>query len=272
MDFIIRAIRFTRAYFIGLSARRTYRQWLKNKPDTMAPISRDDWPESLKNPTDFYARCFYQYHLCLPQELHEHRQYFSHHRRGFGEDAFHTMWYMLFEEFRPAQFLEIGVYRGQTISLASLLQRILKIEGSVTGISPFTSVGDSVSKYSTQVNYLSDTLENFRHFHLPEPKLCREYSTAPAAIEMIASREWDCIYIDGCHDYEVAKEDWKNCSAHVRKGGIIVMDDSALATSYHPPKFASKGHPGPSRLMQEIDGNAFEEILQVGHNRVFQKK
>jgi len=36
----------------------------------------------------------------------------AENRRGFGENAFHTMWYLLLEEFKPATFLEIGVFRG----------------------------------------------------------------------------------------------------------------------------------------------------------------
>ena len=49
------------------------------------------------------------------------------------------------------------------------------------------------------------------------------------------------------------------------------MDDSGSTTSYRPPIFATAGLADPSRLAQEIDRSQFREILQVGHNRVFQK-
>jgi predicted O-methyltransferase YrrM len=89
---------------------------------------------------------------------------------------------------------------------------------------------------------------------------------------LIASRNWACIYIDGNHDYEIARQDWELCSEHLRPGGLIVLDDSGLTTSYVPhAHLATGGHPGPSRLTQEIDRARFREILQVGHNRVFQK-
>jgi Methyltransferase domain len=82
----------------------------------------------------------------------------------------------------------------------------------------------------------------------------------------------DMIYIDGNHDYEVVIKDWELCSSHTKKGGIIVLDDSALTTSFNPPPYAgTRGHPGPSRLAQEIDRSTFKELLQVGHNRVFQR-
>jgi hypothetical protein len=69
----------------------------------------------------------------------------------------------------------------------------------------------------------------------------------------------------------VAKADWDLCAPRVRPGGVLVLDDSALGTDYHPPTFATAGHPGPSRLASEIDGASFCEVLRVGHNRVFRK-
>jgi hypothetical protein len=181
------------------------------------------------------------------------------------------MWFLLFREFRPQNFLEIGVYRGQTLSLAALLQRHLGCAGNATGISPFTSAGDSVSKYRGDVDYQQDTLANFAHFSLPKPSLLKAYSTDEVAMKLIASMEWDCIYIDGNHDYEIALKDWEICSRHVKQNGLIVMDDSGLTSSYRPPLFATGGHPGPSKVIQEIDRTKFAEILHVGHNRVFQK-
>jgi hypothetical protein len=79
------------------------------------------------------------------------------------------------------------------------------------------------------------------------------------------------IYIDGNHDYEIARQDWELCSRHLSGRGVIVLDDSGLTTSFRPPAFATGGHPGPSRLAQEIDRKEFREVLQVGHNRAFQK-
>jgi len=182
------------------------------------------------------------------------------------------MWWMLFKEFRPATFLEIGVYRGQTLTFASMLQRHCAIAGRVTGVSPFLPAGDAVSEYRADLDYLADTFVNSRHFHLPTPELIKAFSTDIAAVHRIHADAWDAIYIDGNHDYDVAKQDWDNCAASVRVGGIIVLDDSGLTTNFRPPAFATGGHPDPSRLATEIDRVRFQEILQVGHNRVFQRK
>ncbi len=75
----------------------------------------------------------------MPQELKAHRGYFK--QRGFGENPFHVMWYLLFQQFKPANFLEIGVFGGQTISLVALCAHLKDLPCQTYGISPFVPVG-----------------------------------------------------------------------------------------------------------------------------------
>lgn len=207
-----------------------------------------------------------------PSWLKEHRDYFSKDKRGFGEDAFHSMWYFIFNEFKPKQVLEIGVYRGQTISLFSLLASKFGFVSEIHGISPFSSAGDEVSVYLKNLDYENDVKTNFNYFKLPFPILHKGFSTDKEMIKIIESTQWDLIYIDGNHDYEVAKHDFNFCSKNVKKGGLIVLDDASLNTEYKPAFYSTAGHPGPSKVASEIDMNSFEEILSVGHNRVFKKQ
>ncbi len=233
-----------------------------------------DWERSLRDPTSFYAECVRYFHSEAPVELRRHRAYFHNvrgNRRGYGENAFHTLWYLLLERFRPRNFLEIGVFRGQVISLVALWASLRSLACEVWGISPFSSAGDSVSTYRKDIDYYQDTLRNFEHFKLPPPGLLRAYSTDAEALQFIGSRQWEMIYIDGNHDYEVARKDWEACSRSLKPGGIIVLDDSGLTTGFRPPIFATKGHPGPSQLAREVDRARFREVLQVGHNRAFQR-
>jgi hypothetical protein len=262
---------FLRTQIRRVTVPRLQRQILSQPGPEL--LGAADWERSLQDPTAFYLDCYRFFHQRLPKELREHRAYFCNLGRGFfNEDAMHVMWWTLFQEFRPGMFLEIGVYRGQTISLAAMLTRENGIACEVHGISPFTSAGDAVSKYREDLDYLRDTRANFEHFGLSQPTLLKAFSADTEAVALIRSKAWDMIYIDGNHDYEVAKGDWKVCSQSVRPGGAIVLDDSALQTAYQPPVFATAGHPGPSRLAGEIDRTQFREILRVGHNRVFQKK
>ena len=248
-------------------------QTLRHKYDPRClPSNLKSWPESLQNPTDYYKNCVRYFHQEAPSYLKDHRRYFTKCQRGFGEDAFHVMWHALCETSRPSSFLEIGVYRGQVISLVSLAARSLGFECAVCGVSPLNKAGDSVSKYLSSVNYMEDTLKNFQAFQLPIPRLIKGRSEDPLVVEEFSSRRWDLIYIDGNHEYEVARDDFLNCSKILNPGGKIILDDSALYTTFRPPLYATAGHPGPSRLAKEIGSFGFQEVLCVGHNRVFQKQ
>jgi len=101
--------------------------------------------------------------------------------------------------------------------------------------------------------------------------LVRGLSTDPDVWKQVMHHKWDMVYIDGNHDYEVAKSDFTNCSKILSSRGIIVLDDSGLFTRYQAPPFSTPGHVGPSTLAQEISAFGFRELIQVGHNRVFQK-
>jgi len=253
--------------FLRLQAKRR----ILNSSDEIPDVSPKRWPESLRNPQQFYLECFRYFHLALPPQLREHRAYFARRKRGFGEDAFHVMWLLLFQEFRPGNFLEIGVYRGQVLSLVSLLAKLHGAKCDVHGIAPFSSHGDRVSKYRGGIDYYEDTLQNFEYFGLPKPNLLRALSTDKQALDLISSRPWDMMYIDGSHDYEIAKKDWEVCARNVNPNGIIVLDDAGLTTVYRPSVLGTGGHPGPSQVAAEIKPDRFNEILQVGHNRVFQR-
>ncbi len=233
-----------------------------------------DLSRSIVNPTEFYQSCVAYFDQHLPAHLKDHRAYFGQEQRGFGEDAFHVLWSLLVDRFKPVNFLEIGVYRGQVLSLLSLLQHDHGIVGNITGIGPFERIGDlaSVKDYGHCPDWLADIRANVAHFNLPQPTLLKALSTDANAIETIKATTWDMIYIDGNHDYEVVLEDWKNCAPSVRIGGIIVLDDSGLESGYHPPLFASGGFPGPSRIANSVKQEGqFKEIIQVGHNRAFQR-
>jgi hypothetical protein len=243
---------------------------LRNSPAKLS-VKRANWDYSLQHPTEYYFECWRYFQQSLRPELREHRSYFLKNKSGFGEDAFHVMWEMLVQEFKPANFLEIGVFRGQVISLVSLCSQLNGTKCEVFGISQFCGAGDSVCKYDQHLDYYADTLKNFESFRLPVPTLVRASSTDPDAIKAISSRTWDMIYIDGNHDYEYARKDWDNCAKALKRGGIVVLDDANLTPAYQPGDALTRGMVGPTQVAAEADPAIFREILQVGHNRVFQK-
>ena len=224
--------------------------------------------QSLNTVYNYFHHYFWNF---SPKWLRDHRDYFRKDFRGFGEDAFHAMWYKIFKEFSPKKTLEIGVYRGQVISLWGLLSENFDTGTDIHGISPFSPAGDHVSIYLRNINYYEDVIKNCTVFNRKLPTLHKGYSTDTGMIELIKSQSWDLIYIDGNHDYEIVKKDFHVCGQAVSVNGLIVLDDSSLYTGYKPSSYSTAGHPGPSRLAQEIDSSKFKEILSVGHNRVFKR-
>lgn len=221
---------------------------------------------------DLYLYLHHYFFHLLPVRARHHRQYFSVQQRGFGENAFHAMWYLLLREYRPGRCLEIGVYRGQTISMWALYGDLLSFDIAVTGISPFSPTGDSVSRYPRSIDYYADTLDNFAKMGLPAPRLIRALSSDAQARDAIAAQAWDLIFIDGNHDYDVAVQDYEACVRALPPGGMLVIDDSSLYTDYVPPWYSFAGHPGPSRIVRDRAAHELIRVATVGHNNIFRKE
>lgn len=228
--------------------------------------------EKFRDTGDLYRYMHHYFHNTAPPAVREHRSWFSRERRGFGEDAFHAMWFMLLREFRPRNCLEIGIYRGQTISLWGMVAGQIGFDCELHGISPFSSAGDQASRYSDEVDYLADTLLSFRKFGVGGPHLLKAYSTDEIAMDYIRSRKWDLIYIDGNHDYDVVLADYEICRDNLAPGGLLVMDDSSLYTSYRPPLFSFAGHIGPSRVFRDFAAKELNPLATVGHNNILLKR
>lgn len=218
-----------------------------------------------------YAYMNHYFNYKCPQIIRNHRMYFEKDFRGFGEDAFHAAWWLLFSEFKPRYMLEIGVYRGQVISLWALIGRQIGYKVSIHGISPFSPLADSVSTYLQDFDYKSDILNTFSYWKLDSPTLIQALSSDPKAVSHIKNNIWDIIYIDGSHDFNVVLADYKLCYKHLKIGGILVIDDASLDIDFKPPRFSFSGHPGPSRVAREYADKEMKFLGAVGHINIYQK-
>ena len=225
--------------------------------------------QKLRHRNDWYEYFDNHFENILGEVLKSHRSYFSINGRGFGENAFHSMWYQIFREYRPREILEIGVYRGQTISLFSILSRLFELDSNIFGITPLSSGNDEVSRYLDNIDYAKDIETHFKYFKLPPATILKAYSTDTEAIDLIDSKIWDLIYIDGSHDFDIVKKDYEVCKRNLARNGLLVFDDSSLYFDFDK---SFKGHPGPSRLVKEVVSNEMDLIIGVGHNNVFKLK
>lgn len=242
-----------------------------NKVISSSDYSFTEIVSQTKSRNELYAFMDDHFKNKCPIKIKEHRDYFKLEKRGFGEDAFHAMWLHLLSEYKPKKCLEIGIYRGQVVTLWGVIFEMMNIESEIHGISPFSSIGDINSTYD-DLDYLEDTLSSVKKFNIPAPHFLKALSTEPIAKAYIRSKSWDLIYIDGSHDYDIALSDYELSKENLSVGGLLVMDDSSLYTDYQPTSTSFAGHPGPSRVVNERAMKELSFIGAVGHNNIFLKK
>ena len=257
-------------YARRVRARLEYARASRRHPRYDVELSFRDAMRRFGHPNESHAYMHHYFHQRAPAFIREHRRFFREGGRGFGEDALHAMWWLILLQYRPRRLLEIGVYRGQVISLWARIAKFLNDEAEVHGISPFSPVGDSVSVYRSDLDYEADVRRTFRRFGLPDPVLVRALSTDPVAVEHIQQRSWDVAYIDGSHEYETVLADYTLCRKHLAPGGLLILDDAAVASRFRPPAFSFAGHEGPSRVASEVASKEMRLLGFVGHNAIFE--
>lgn len=201
--------------------------------------------------------------------LKAHRDWVEENKWGFGDRPLHWMWYELLQKLPDdALLVEIGVYKGQTLSLWRLISNKLKKNFSIWGISPMIATSDKYHQFE-DIDYVWHINEIHATFELELPDLLEGYSTDMEIIEQVPGV--DLLYIDGGHDLETVRQDVTNYVPKVKPGGFVVFDDASCNLDL-PVKegtdFWYKGLPDVSQVADEFAAD-HKEILTVGHNRVF---
>lgn len=229
--------------------------------------------------------------------LKAHRDWVEQNSWGFGDRAFHYLWYLLLRDDvlnRPdPKLLEIGVYKGQVISLWALTASELHRSAAITAVSPFESAKPwfarnrmlnrvaqmifrhyrddvrSANLYESE-NYLDCIHRIFRQFGLSDANVSffRGYSQDQHICQQLENQLFDVIYIDGGHRYEQVAADLRNYSRLVAAGGYLVLDD---ASCNQPGSKFWKGHESVSRAADDWGAPGFTNVLNVGHNRVYKR-
>jgi SAM-dependent methyltransferase len=232
--------------------------------------------------------------------LKEHRDYVEKYQAGFGDRSFHYLWNILLQELkelnREVNCLEIGVFKGQVISLWALIAKELNIKIKITGISPLEGnypdnkllrnyyirkllsyIIPSIRKDFVNGNihikedfmwHIQEMFKNTK-VNLDEIDLIKGYSNDIEVVEKVKFKQFDLIYIDGDHSYEVCKQDIENYAQLLNPNGYLIIDD---ASNFIPGTKFFKGIVSVSKACEEIDTLKFKNILNIGHNRVFQRQ
>lgn len=153
-------------------------------------------------------------------ELKELRDFVESNAFGFGERSFYWMWKLIIDEMpNNFTFLEIGVFRGQTLALIKLLAKLAGKKCTVYGVTPLDSTdGHWESDYAEDIKLLHSK------FKLRQPKIIKGLSTDEEVIKLI-NNKYNIVYIDGGHAYEVIKSDLENYPQMAKD--YLVIDDCA---------------------------------------------
>jgi hypothetical protein len=210
--------------------------------------------------------------------LKDHRDFVINNNWGYGNRAFHWMWYILVRQApENFKFLEIGVFKGQIISLISLLNKILGKNGSVYAVTPLNKSGD---KYATHpdIDYEEAIATIYAQFGLDASDLVliEGYSNDSDIIGSVRnSAPYDLVFVDGCHDYDVVVSDLTNYREMVTINGHIVVDDSSNYLNIPDNLIRAnwKGLEDVSRATRDVleKDSRFVEVFAVGHNRIFKR-
>lgn len=207
--------------------------------------------------------------------LVDHRSYIESNHLGFGENPFHVIWRDLVNNLPDNfNFLEIGVYKGQVLSLVKLLSDKLGKKIKFVGVTPLDNTGDKFSNYEI-INYEQVIKGLFKHFNLEfdiNQNIINGLSTDKNVKNKVRELgPFDLIYIDGGHDYDCVVSDINLMYDVSKIGSYVVFDDSSCYKDLGGNKF--KGHIDVCNAIKDKVENNYDfiELICVGHNRVFKR-
>lgn len=227
--------------------------------------------------------------------LSTHRRYVEDNKLGFGDAAFHATWMRLLnaadQRFGSLRAMEIGVFKGQIISLWALIAKCCDIHLQISGISPLKGQSMPHSRILVWLRYRLDRAfrekvhngnfypnddyegairQLFEHFGVSfsSVALHRGLSTDPTVVQRLANETFHILYVDGDHTYEGALNDFTVYGPKVVTGGWLVADDSGC---FLPGSAFWKGHPSVSRAAEILPKLGFKNVLNVGHNRIYER-
>lgn len=205
------------------------------------------------------------------ERLNEHRTFVEQHIWGFGERSFHWLWNLIIQEMpEEFTFLEIGVLKGQTLSLIEMLAQMHNKKAKRYGITPLSTEGGVWdSDYKADIEFIHEK------FNLPKSyTILKGLSEDEKIVKRASKYKLDVLYIDGGHEERHIFNDLTHYSPLVKPGGYMVIDDSC--SSFHMPWGYFQGISAVTNVVDRwlppaTQNPEWEFIFSVVHNRVYKK-
>jgi hypothetical protein len=194
---------------------------------------------------------------------------------GFGEVAFCWSWFLIVNEMTTNfKFLEIGVYKGKILAMIQLISNILNKQVEIFGVTPLDISTDKYSSYDN-VDYIHAIKHTFCKSNLSfeNTKIIKGFSQNQDVIEQAnQTGQYDIIYIDGCHDYEIVCLDIQNYVKMLKVGGYLILDDASSLLEGSYGQFL--GHYDVGKAINDVidNDNRLVHLYAIGHNRIWKKQ
>lgn len=206
------------------------------------------------------------------EELNRHRTFVENNIFGFGERSFPWLWWLVVQELpKEFTFLEIGVFKGQTLSLVKLLADMQDKIAFRYGITPLSTEGGMwESDYKKDIEFLHDEFQLTKDYII-----LKGLSEDPEIIAKAKTIELDVLYIDGGHEERHITNDLVNYASLVKPGGYMVIDD--CCNTFQMPFGYFTGIQAVSNVVDKMlpprtPNDKWEFIFSCVHNRVYKKK
>lgn len=204
-------------------------------------------------------------------QLKDHRTFVEQHIFGFGERSFHWMWNLIIQEMpKEFTFLEIGVFKGQTLSLCRLLADMQDKKVKRYGVTPLSTEGGMwESDYDRDIKLLHDTFSLEKDY-----TVLKGLSEEPEIIKEADKLKLDVLYIDGGHEERHITNDIVNYAHLVKPGGYMVIDD--CCNTFQQPWGYFCGIEAVTKVVDEMlppntQNSEWQFCFSVVHNRIYKK-
>ena len=208
-------------------------------------------------------------------ELKAHRDYIEQHAYGFGERAFHWLWKLAVDSMpQNFRFLEIGVYKGQVLSLVRLLADRTGKDAEIVGVTPLSSFAGVTGKFTDfpDEDYAKHIHNLHAYLNVKRPTIIKGDSTDKAVIEKVwQTGEYDMVYIDGCHELDYVMKDISHYAPLVKDGGLLMMDDSSNNLAMPWGYFCGIADVSQAVTTLIETNKQWRHLLAVMHLRTFQR-
>lgn len=235
------------------------------------------WISEYQNTTEFHQKIvdeFVSGTNSIPR-IKEHRDFIEESQNrfnliyGHGHRSIQYLWKLIVDEMpQEFSFLEIGVYKGQILSLIEMLSEMSNRKSKIVGVTPLF---DPAFANYDRLPFIQNIYNQFK-LNVNNTMIYNGFSQdVKTSSEIYPESPFEIVYIDGDHSYEITTSDIKTYSKMIKKNGFLVIDDCCDFKNMPPGMF--KGIIEVSNAARDtVEKNSdFKELLTCMHVRVWQR-